>query len=276
MKQGQEGLLLAQCRKLFLIVLSMILASSILLACGVSAEQEEPPYVSPYSWERLVEESGRYNYYDEDLVVASRFGIDVSEHQGLIDWQAVAADGVEFAFIRLGNRGATEGQLYLDEHFEANLTGAKQAGLLVGVYFFSQALDETEALEEAEFVLEHLAGRSLDYPVAFDHEPVTSVEGTSVAGRANRISRKDLTLCARSFCEVIEAAGLDTMLYGNTADLAMFDEVLLDSSALWFAQYEVSRPTLEHDFVIWQYTSSGTVAGIDTYTDLNIHFLAPE
>lgn len=245
-----------------------------LLAVGLSAcawgelEPLEDSYVSPYDWEQLEkDENGRLFYY-EDGVLQSRFGIDVSEHQKTIDWQAVADDGVEFALIRLGNRGATEGQLYLDPYFEANFSGATKAKILVGVYFFSQAVNVREAREEAEFVLEQLDGRRLDYPVAFDHEYVTGVEG-----RANRLTGEQVTRCADAFFEVIQAAGYETMLYGNKNDLLRLDDSVLNAHALWYAEYDAKHPTIERDIVIWQYTSHGSVKGIPVRVDLNIHFL---
>lgn len=227
-----------------------------------------PSYVSPYSWENLVFEDGRYYYYGEGQL-QSRFGIDVSEHQKLIDWQAVADDGIEFAIIRIGHRGATEGALYTDEYYEANIAGAEQAGILTGVYFFSQAVNEEEALEEARFVLECLNGRDLDYPVAFDHEPVSGIDG-----RANGLTGVQISSCAEAFCRAIEEAGYDTMIYGNTADLVKLDGWLLNRYPVWFAEYDASYPTIKHDIFLWQYSSTGSVMGISTDIDLNIHILS--
>ena len=263
-----------------LLALSVCLLSASLFSCTFpwnagsppgSPPNSPPPYVSPHDFEQLVrDDSGRLYYY-QDGMVRSRFGVDVSEHQGHIDWQAAADDGVEFALIRLGNRGATEGHLYLDAYFEANLEGAEQAGILTGVYFFSQAINEEEAREEAQFVLTHLDGRTLNYPVAFDHERVVP-DG----GRVNSLNGEQVSRCAAAFFEVLQAAGYTTMLYGNSNDLNRLGAATLDSHDLWFAEYGTTHPTLEHDLVIWQYTSHGSVEGIPTYTDLNIHFLPPD
>ncbi len=260
-KTARNSLFLAFC---------IITMAWFLCACASQepTKDQAPPYESPYSWENLILENGRPQYY-ENGEQQSLFGIDVSEHQKYIEWQAVADDGVMFAIIRIGNRGATEGALYLDEYYETNMTGAQQAGIATGVYFFSQALNEEEALEEAQFVLAHLEGWDLDYPVAFDHEPVSGLEG-----RANNLTGEQVSRCAEVFCETIEEAGYETMIYGNRADLLKLDAWILNRYPLWLAEYDVSHPTLEHDFAIWQYTSSGSVAGIDTQTDLNIHFLA--
>jgi len=240
------------------------------------APQETPapppaPYVSPINWKQLVQgENGRFAYY-RNGVLQSRFGVDVSEHQGYINWQAAAADGVEFALIRIGNRGATEGLLYRDVYYEANIRDAEEAGVLVGVYFFSQAITEAEAREEARFVLKYLDGRHLDYPVAYDHERVLGPDG-----RANHLTGDEISRCAEAFFKVIQTAGYDTMLYGNRSDLYRLDNALLDSHDLWLAEYDAPRPTIQRDIVIWQYTSSGNVEGIDTQVDLNIHFLLPK
>lgn len=233
---------------------------------------QEPLYESPYTWDNLSYEAGRF-YYHKDEQLVSRIGIDVSSHQKQIDWQAVAADGIEFAFIRVGNRGATEGNIFLDEQFSANFEGAKQAGIDVGVYFFSQACNEAEALEEAEFVLAYLGGAELEYPVVYDFEPLV-IEGN--AGRANEISREQGTLNAEAFCKRIEEAGYETMLYGNKKDITRYySKELIETSTIWYAEYESSLPTGQFDFVMWQYASTGSVAGISVGVDMNIHFLEP-
>ena len=179
----------------------------------------------------------------------------------------MAADGVDFAIVRAGNRGYTEGALYADERFSENVDGAEAAGLATGVYFFSQAVTPDEAREEADFVLGLLAGRPLDLPVAFDHEPVSDE-----TGRANHLAGTELAACARAFCERIEQAGYDTLVYGNKRDIARFGGDVPDGRPVWFAEYDVAVPTGQFDFVMWQYTSTGTVAGISTRVDLNIRF----
>lgn len=235
------------------------------------------PYASPYDWSSLDWDSGRPVYY-QDGQPASRIGVDASDHQGYIDWGAVASDGIDFAIVRAGNRGYTEGSLSQDQYFEHNIDGAQAAGLDVGVYFFSQAVNADEAREEAQFVLRLLAGRSLQMPVAFDHEPIT----TGAVGRADDISNEELTACARAFCEIIEDAGYDAMVYGNRQDMARFSSLdgsaeaaeqlaaQLEGRSVWLAEYDVAAPSAPFDFTIWQYTNSGQVAGIDTAVDLNI------
>ena len=116
---------------------------------------------------------GGFLRYESDTLT-SQIGIDVSAHQQEIDWQAVAASGVEFAILRVGYRGYTEGSIQEDAYFQQNLDGAIDAGLEVGVYFFSQAVDEQEAREEAQFVLDHISGYQLAYPVFFDWEKIVA------------------------------------------------------------------------------------------------------
>lgn len=148
-------------------------------------------------------EDGFLRYADGAHLV----GIDVSTHQGVIDWQAVRGAGVEFAILRVGYRGSTQGKLYEDEQFGENLRGAKAAGLRVGAYFFSQARDETEAEQEAEFACRLLNGETLDLPVFFDWETVD--DGT----HAPPPGEVELTACALAFCRAVERGGYDAGVY---------------------------------------------------------------
>lgn len=249
-----------------------VAACGLLAGCGGSAgtESREPAYVSPYDWDALARDGAGRLTYSEGGAVASLAGIDVSEHQGAIDWEAVAADGIDFAMVRIGNRGATEGALYLDERAADNLAGARAAGIAVGAYFFSQAVSDDEAREEAAFVLEHLDGAPLDFPIAFDQEPVHGMEG-----RANALSREQLTRNARIFCEAMEAAGYTPMVYGNKQDVAKLDRSALADWEFWFAEYGAARPSAQFDFRMWQYANDGEVAGIATRVDLNLWLPIP-
>ncbi len=249
---------------------ALALALLALAACSSSGEQapSKPAYVSPYDWSGLAKEDGRYTYA-EGGEVCSFTGIDVSEHQGAIDWNAVASDGIDFAFIRIGNRGATEGAVYLDERYVENMTGAREAGIPVGVYFFSQAITAEEALEEADFVLAMLGDAELAYPIVYDHEPVAGIEG-----RADGLSREQMTENALAFCTRIAEAGYEPMVYGNKRDIARFDLSQLEGIDVWFAEYGAATPSGQFDFSIWQYANDGTVAGVSTAVDLNILFIA--
>lgn len=244
----------------------------ILWSCS-SAEPEayysEPAYVSPYDWRNLELIEGRF-YYSKDGNPASKTGVDVSEHQGEIDWEAVAADDIDFAFIRIGNRGYTEGIISLDDYYYSNISQARDAGLEIGVYFFSQAINPEEAREEARFVLNNLDGVELDFPVVYDHEPISDHDG-----RANHLNPTQLSENAQAFCSVIEEAEKSVMIYGNNNDIKKLHPEILNSRSVWFAEYNALHPSGQFDFVMWQYTSSGNVAGINTPADMNIYFLAP-
>ncbi|MCL2883271.1 MAG: glycoside hydrolase family 25 protein [Coriobacteriia bacterium] len=195
-------------------------------------------------------------------------GVDVSEHQGAIDWPKVAQNGIEFAFIRVGARGYAGGNIISDTQYQANMQGAKAAGLKVGVYFFSQATSAAEAEEEADFVLAALNGQVLDLPVVYDFETVDDSQG-----RANNLSSVERSIDARAFAERIEAAGYRVMIYGNAKDLLMYDLDLRSKYQFWFAEYNVLSPSYYgFDFAFWQFTSSGVIAGINTLVDLNIDF----
>jgi len=219
---------------------------------------------SPYDWDCLVwDERGRAAYV-VDGIVRSRTGIDVSEHQGAIDWEAVAADGIDFVYIRAAWRGSTEGGLYADERFDEYLEGAQAAGLDVGLYIFSQAANAEEGRAEAQFVLDLLAGRSLELQIAYDHE-ITA----DFSGRADNLGREELTAAARAFCDTIAEAGYRPLIYGNAYDLSRIDTLSFMREGYWFAEYD-EAPSVPLDLQVWQYTHQGSVAGIQTPVDMNI------
>ena len=222
----------------------------------------------PYEWENLTYDAAGRAHYVVNGEELTRTGVDVSSHQGPIDWKAVAADNVQFAMIRIGYRGSTEGAIRADELFETNLNGAQNAGLDVGVYFFSQAINVEEAQEEAAFVLQQLkeAGvTKLNLPVAFDLEP-----SPDYSGRADNLSPAETNAIARAFCTAIQDAGYRVIVYGNKVDLNRFDLVSLNEP-IWLAQY-TDQPDVNFNFLLWQYTSTGKVDGIDGSVDLNLDF----
>lgn len=272
----------------FLLLLVLLVAALVVTVAVLGARtcslvrqiQTEPvseEWTCPYDWDNLETLSNGMLAYYVDGQLASEAGVDVSEHDGAIDWQTVKASGVDFAMIRLGYRGyGLEGNIVLDAYFLDNIVGAKEAGLKVGVYFFSQAITAEEAREEARYVLDQLeqAGIELDYPVAFDQEPITNGD----VARTDGISNSQLTENAVAFCQEIERAGYTPMIYGNQHDLAKLDLTgELAAYDVWLAEYETDAPTAETDYVMWQYTENGTVSGIPTsagWVDLNIRFLA--
>lgn len=214
--------------------------------------------------EKFITEDGRMRYFSGS--VPSHAGIDVSQHNGEIDWEAVAADGVEFAMLRVGYRGYTEGAVYEDERFRENYEGARAAGIKVGAYFFSQARSVEEAAQEAEFTLDQLRGLKLDLPVAYDWELI----GQDNA-RAEDMDRETLTACTAEFCRRV-SRHFDTMIYTNAYQCYfLLDLSQLSDYPIWFAGY-ASSPILYYRFNIWQYSDEGTVEGIERPTDLNICF----
>ena len=194
-------------------------------------------------------------------------GIDVSSWQYEIDWQAVADAGTEFAMIRIGYRGSESGKLNADKYAQANLSGAAEAGLKIGVYFFSQALSREEAEEEARYVLDVIQDLDITMPVVFDWE---KVEGAN--SRSMDMDRRTLTDCALAFLKVIEDAGYNAMVYFNphqSRNLFYLSE--LKQYDFWLANY-TDRMDFPYKVKMWQYTESGIIPGIDTPCDFNIYF----
>lgn len=213
----------------------------------------------------LDEETKQITYVDDTEVVLSKKGIDVSKHQGSIDWEAVAKDGVEYAFIRVGFRGSSEGAMVEDEYFVENIEGALDNGIEVGIYFYTQALDEEEAVEEAEFVLELIEGYDITYPVVFDIE-----EPTSNSARTAKMTKEEYTAVTLSFCNTIKEAGYEPMIYGNLKTfLIMLDMEQIEEYDKWFAYYN-EQVYFPYEFSIWQYSSTGRVDGIDGDVDMNV------
>lgn len=215
--------------------------------------------------EKLIQqENGDFVYMDGEVPVSHK-GVDVSRYQGNIKWDQVASDGIEYAIIRLGLRGYGSGKVVIDNNYEANMAGAKAAGLDVGVYFYSQAVTEQEALEEVNFIVENLQGYDIELPVVLDMEYVTGDEG-----RANALSQSERTKIAITFCDAIKEAGYEAMIYGNMRTfLMMLDLTQLEDYPKWFAYYNLPI-YYPYQFEMLQYSESGKVNGIDAKCDLNI------
>ncbi|MCR5791927.1 MAG: lysozyme, partial [Lachnospiraceae bacterium] len=191
--------------------------------------------MSPYAKEKFTKKDGR-TYY-KDATYRSRIGIDVSHHQGQIDWQQVKADGIEFAFIRIGYRGyGEEGSLKEDTEALRNIENAGKAGVEVGVYFFSQAVNEEEAVEEADFVLKALQGKKLELPVVFDPENILDDDA-----RTDYVSKEQFTQNAIAFCEKIKETGYTPAVYCNMMwEAYKLDLSKLESYDIWYADYEAT------------------------------------
>lgn len=214
-------------------------------------------------------------YGEEDFEYKGRYltctagesvlGIDVSVWQGDINWLLAKAGGVEFAMIRLARRGGDEGILEEDSYVHTNYEGAKDAGVQVGGYFFSQAITPEEAVEEAEFVLELIKDWKFEMPIVFDWEQAGG-------SRTVHMDPRTLTDCAKAFCRTIEDAGYDAMVYFNVKQ-AYYEIYLeeLTEYGFWLAMYD-SPMDFPYQVDMWQYTSSGSVPGINGNVDLNLYF----
>ena len=203
---------------------------------------------------------------DGSLVTGSGvLGIDVSKWNGNIDWNAVKNSGVNYVIIRCGYRGSSEGKLIEDPKFTANIKGATSAGLKVGVYFFTQAVDEREAVEEASMVLEQVKNYKISYPIFLDVE--------SSGGRADSLDKATRTAVCKAFCQTIQNAGYTAGIYANKTWLEnKLDAKALNSYKIWLAQYAAS-PTYTGRYDMWQYRSTGHVSGINGDVDMNISYL---
>lgn len=198
---------------------------------------------------------------------SAKLGIDVSKWNQEIDWEAVKEEGVEFAIIRCGYRGASSGALVIDPRYEENIQGAIDAGIPVGVYFFTQALDEVEAVEEASMVIRLIEAYDVDYPVFLDSE---SAGGN---GRADGLTATERTAAHKAFLETVSAAGYETGVYASRNWL--YDRINmtdLSEYKTWLAEY-AEVPAYEGYYDMWQYTSKGKVNGISTNVDLNLCYM---
>ena len=224
--------------------------------------------VNSYRSEKFVLADDRMTYTADGL--ATSLGVDVSSYQGEIDWQAVAADGIDFAMIRAGGRyyGLDSGTIFEDPQCRANIQGASEAGLEVGVYFFSQAVSPEEAEEEARFVLDLLKGCDITGPVVFDWENISSGPA-----RTDGVDSATLTAMANAFCNLVEEAGYQPMIYFNQyIAYLLYNLEGVAQYPFWLAQYTQS-PDFYYDFQMWQYTDAGQVAGIQGKADLNLRIL---
>ena len=202
-------------------------------------------------------------YDDEGFIV--RHGLDVSRHEGEVDWNEVKKSGFDFVILRVGYRGYQSGILKVDENFHENVKNAIEAGFDVGVYVYSQAINEEEALEEAELVLNEIKDYEITLPIVYDPESV----GWDTA-RTDDVQPSVFNNNTVIFCEKIKEAGYEPMIYANH----IWEAFILDMGRLrdykfWYADYENS-PQLPYDFEFWQYTSTMKVNGINKECDADI------
>ncbi len=192
-------------------------------------------------------------------------GIDVSKYQGNIDWGAVAASGINFAIIRVGYRGSSSGALVQDPYFKKNISGATKAGIKVGLYFFTQAVNEAEAVEEASMAMSLASGYKVTYPIFIDTESASN-------GRANGLSKSARTAVVKAFCQTIRNGGYKAGVYASKSWYAnQLNASALNGYCIWVAQYN-SSCTYSGKYDMWQYSSKGSVSGIKGNVDMNISY----
>ncbi len=196
-------------------------------------------------------------------------GIDVSKYQGNVNWNSVAADGVDFAVTRVGYRGYDGGKIVVDSTCSANLKNATAAGLDVGVYFFSQAINTQEAIEEANTCLNAVRGYNITLPIYIDVESTTS---------SGRLDRANLTIAQRTaiveaFCQTVENAGYEAGIYANKSYFLNYldPDYLSTKYKIWLAHY-VTQSNYKGDYQIWQYSDRGTVKGVSGYVDRDVMY----
>lgn len=200
---------------------------------------------------------------------SGHLGIDVSKWNGNIDWNAVKNSGVSYVIIRCGYRGSTTGALIEDPMFRSNIQGATKAGLKVGIYFFTQAVNEVEAVEEASMVLSLISGYNISYPVFLD---VEATSGNN--GRADGISVSARTAVCKAFCQTISNSGYKAGIYANKTWLNSFiDTPSLTGYKIWLAQYAAAPSYTRTKYDMWQYSSKGKIAGISKEVDMNISYM---
>lgn len=221
---------------------------------------------NPYDLNGFSGEDLTKSYEAGDGIKVMR-GIDVSKFQGDIDWQQVGDAGVEFAILRLGIRGYGTGEMKMDDRFYENYQGATAAGIKVGVYFFSAAINEEEAREEADYVLRALDGLAIEMPVVFDTEPILYDDA-----RTDDLTPDALTAITCTFCDRIRESGYEPMIYANSK---RFTTVLhleeLESYDKWLADYR-DKPDYPYAFKMWQFTEKGSVPGIEGNVDIDLYF----
>ncbi|MDD5947914.1 MAG: glycoside hydrolase family 25 protein [Oscillospiraceae bacterium] len=223
--------------------------------------------LSTHPLELLKEENDRMVSYDSYGSINAMTGIDISVYNEVYDWNAVKADGIDFVMMRVGYRTYGGGQIKKDTAFQQNYKAAKEAGLLVGAYFFSQAISIEEAIDEAIFTAQQLEGLELDFPVVYDWEIIYDDDA-----RTDAVAVDVLTDCTLAFCQHMESFGYQPMIYQNKrTSLLKLDLPRIQDYPFWLAEYG-DGPTYIYDYDMWQYTCTGTVDGIKGAVDINLSF----
>ena len=237
---------------------------------------EEWVLISPYLTKNTfdftkMEDKAGLKRYMENGRKTSYVGVDISKHTGKVYFPSLKAAGVDYVMIRLGSRGYTTGQITLDENFKENIEGAIEAQLDVGIYFYSQAVSQDEAVQEANFVVQNLEPyrAHVKYPVAFNMGFVSNDKS-----RIEGLSREDKTTVTISFLDAVRASGYVPMIYGDKEWLLKeVDLTKLQDYDVWLSQEE-EIPDYPYRYAMWQYNTDGVLNGIDGGADLNICFVS--
>ena len=225
---------------------------------------------NPYVKDNFVTQESGFRYYKENDKVKTTLCIDISSHQGAVDWPKVAAAGVQAVIIRAGYRGYGSGKMVMDEQAEGNINGATSNGLKTGVYFFSQAITEEEVDEEVQALLEMVEPYHITGPIAIDVEKLDAE-----TARTNSLSADERTALVVHFCEKVKEAGYTPMIYGNAYSLFhMMNYKEISQYPIWYAYYSDSL-YYHYDLAMWQYSSTGKVPGVSGNVDLNVMFEEP-
>ncbi len=220
-----------------------------------------------FDFTKLVCQSNLMKYYENGRKT-SFVGVDISKLQDYVDFTKVKKAGIDFVMLRVGARGYGTGQLMIDENFKDNIERAVEAGLEVGVYFFSQAVTVEEAVEEANMVIDNLWDYQISYPVAYDMEFIPND-----TARTDGLGKAEKTDIAKAFLDTIAANGYKTMIYGNKEWLIKeIDMSKLTAYDVWLSQ-AADIPDYPYKFTMWQYSYEGSVDGITGYVDMNISFV---
>lgn len=237
---------------------------------------EEWVLISPYLTKNTYDftnmsETANLRRYTDNGKKISYVGVDISKHNGVVNFRSMKAAGIDYVMIRLGARGYSTGQLSLDDNFVENIEAAIDAGLDVGVYFYSQAVTLEEVTQEANFVIQNLAPykEHINYPIAFDMENVPNDKA-----RIDGLSRDDKTTITAAFLSGVQAAGYIPMLYGNKEWLIKnIDLAKLQDFDVWLSQDE-NIPDYPYQYTMWQYTTTGVLNGVTGDANLNLCFVS--
>lgn len=253
-------------------ILCTLLSLTLALPVGTGMVLTEAPSVQAAASSKSPFTGSTYTHADAFDGMNIYHGIDVSYHNGTINWTKAKADGVEYAFLRAGYRGYGNGSLQEDPKFKTYAAEAAAAGIQLGVYYFTEATNEKEAIEEAESCLEIIKDYDITLPVALDYEYQYNAAGNLVSPKAG-LSKAAATANSRAFCETISAAGYTPMIYANSSDLKTLinGTELSKDYMIWLANY-TTKTSYSGAYDIWQYSSKGSVSGISGNTDCNFWY----